>query len=364
MYLMRGAIMDRLIKKIDTQSKLITKSAPTLQVAINIPNLKLNYNFSTTSIDQKFHSASVGKLVTSTLLFILIEQNKLSLETKISQIINDGVLDKLFVYKKVDYKNEVTIKHLLSHTSGLNGYLEGHTIDKSVFTNDLIKQPNKLYTPKDLIEFTRVHQRAVGKPGDRFFYSDTGYVLLGLIIEKITRMSFSDAIDNYIFQPLNMNNTGQCFYHKDFDPEQLAPIKFNDKNIAKFKSLSCFFSGGGLFTTTHDLTLFLKALMGHQLIKEDSLKQMEDFKYPMHRAMYYGLGLMQIRFEKFFFLLKNMPRLQGHLGILGVHAWYDKETKDTYVINVGSNKDMIRSFQYLINIINIIEKEKKLSVKK
>jgi D-alanyl-D-alanine carboxypeptidase len=77
----------------------------------------------------------------------------------------------------------------------------------------------------------------------------------------------------------------------------------------------------------------------------------------------YGLGLMEIKFEKFFFLLKFMPKLQGHLGILGVHAWYNKDSKDIYVLNVGSTKDMVKSFQYLINVINIVEKEKKQLVK-
>lgn len=355
--------MDHLIKKIDLQSKVVSKSAPTLQVALNIPSLKFNYNFSTTTIDQKFHSASVGKLVTSTMIFMLIEQNRLKLDSRISEILEAGILDKLFVFRKIDYKNEVTIKHLLNNTSGVNDYLEGQTIDKTKFIDDVITNPNKLYTPHDLIKFSKVHQKTVAKPGDKFLYSNTGYVLLGLIIEKITRMSFSDALDNYIFNPLAMTNTGQCFYNKDFDANHLAPIHINNVEVSKYKSLSCFFSGGGLFTTTNDLTIFLKAFMGHKLIKEDSIRLMEEFKHPIHRSMIYGLGLMEIKFEKFFFLLKFMPKLQGHLGILGVHAWYNKASKDVYVLNVGSTKDMVKSFQYLINVINIVEKEKKQLVK-
>ena len=355
--------MDHLIKKIDLQSKVVSKSAPTLQVAVNIPSLKLNYNFSTTTIDQKFHSASVGKLVTSTLIFMLIEQNRIKLNTKVNEILEADVLERLFVFRKIDYKNEVTIKHLLNNTSGVNDYFEGQTIDKTKFVDDVIANPNKLYTPHDLIKFSKVHQKAVAKPGDKFLYSNTGYVLLGLIIEKITRMSFSNALDNFIFIPLNMANTGQCFYNKSFNANELAPILMNNVEVSKYKSLSCFYSGGGLFTTTNDLTVFLKAFMGHKLIKEDSIKLMEDFKYPIHRSMIYGLGLMEIKFEKFFFLLKFMPKLQGHLGILGVHAWYNKDSKDVYVLNVGSTKEMVKSFQYLINVINIVEKEKKQLVK-
>ena len=351
--------MENIKNKFEILSKKLAESTPTLQAAIIIPSLKLNYNYSSTSLDQIFHSASVGKLMTATLIFIIIEQAKLSLGTKINDILADDILEKLFVFRKIDYKKEVTIRHLLNHTSGVNDYFEGRTVDKVKFIDEVISNKNKLYTPLDLVNFTRVHQNCNSKPGEKFLYSDTGYVLLGLIIEKITRMSFSNALDTYIFKPLNMKNTGLCFYSKNFDANKLAPIYLNNKEISKYKSLSCDFSGGGLFTTAADLSIFINSFMGHKLIKEDTIKLMEDFKYPFHSAMFYGLGLMQLRFEKFFFLLKNMPRLQGHLGVLGVHAWYNKDSKDVYILNVGSTKDMIKSFQYLINIVNIVEKEKK-----
>lgn len=355
--------MDNLVKKIETQTKLMSKDVPTIQVSINIPSLKMEYNHSSTFLDQQFHSASVGKLFTSVLIFILIEQKLISLDTKISTILDKSVLDKLFVYRKFDYQDQVTLKHLLEHTSGINDYFDGPTIDKHSFTDEIIKSPTKLYTPLDLLDFTRIHQMAINKPGVKFFYSDSGYVLLGLIIERITKMSFSDALNKFIINPLNLTNTGLCFYNKAFDASKLAPLYLNNVDVSKFKSLSCDFSGGGLFTTTSDLTKFLNGLMGHQLIKETSLNLMEQFNHQYHGGMVYGLGLMQLKFEKFFFLLINMPRMQGHLGVTGVHAWYNKQTKDTYVFNVGSNKAMVRSFQYLINLVQIIEKEKKVVAK-
>jgi D-alanyl-D-alanine carboxypeptidase len=63
---------------------------------------------------------------------------------------------------------------------------------------------------------------------------------------------------------------------------------------------------------------------------------------------------MQIRFEEFFFMLKHLPRLQGHLGVTGVHAWYDPKTKAMFVLNVGNTKDMASSFRLLIKILQIV----------
>ena len=75
-------------------------------------------------------------------------------------------------------------------------------------------------------------------------------------------------------------------------------------------------------------------------------------------GIHYGLGMMQIRFKEFFFLLKNFPKLQGHIGVGGVYAWYDPETKAGFVLNVGNNKDMPKSFRLLIKILKLIQKEK------
>jgi len=70
--------------------------------------------------------------------------------------------------------------------------------------------------------------------------------------------------------------------------------------------------------------------------------------------------MMQVRFEEFFFLFKNLPRLQGHIGVTGVHAWYDPATKATIVMNVENTKDMARRFQLLIKILKVIYSELKL----
>jgi D-alanyl-D-alanine carboxypeptidase len=67
--------------------------------------------------------------------------------------------------------------------------------------------------------------------------------------------------------------------------------------------------------------------------------------------------MMQIHFEEFFFLLKSLPRLQGHLGVTGVHAWYDPATKSIFVLNVGNTKDMTKSFKLLIKIVQLVQQE-------
>ena len=89
--------------------------------------------------------------MTSTLIFMAIDQGKLALNTPISSILGHELLNGLFVYQDTDYQDQVTVRHLLGHMSGVNDYYESETFDGSTFTGDMINNPNTLWTPPELI---------------------------------------------------------------------------------------------------------------------------------------------------------------------------------------------------------------------
>ena len=109
-------------------------------------------------------------------------------------------------------------------------------------------------------------------------------------------------------------------------------------------------------TTAEDLLLFLDFLQNGRFIGRKSLEAMAAFEHRYRPGLHYGLGMMQVRFEEFFSLLKGMPRLRGHLGVTGVHAWYDLKTGATFALNVGNTGDMGKSFRLLIKIIKMLYK--------
>jgi D-alanyl-D-alanine carboxypeptidase len=345
---------DDLTNRIEQLLKKKEGKARTLQFAVRLPFLGIDYSYSNTRQDQRFHSASVGKLMTATLIFMAIEQGKFDLRTQARAVLAPGLLDHLLVFEGHDYQEEVTVEHLLGHTSGVNDYFESKTLDGSFFLDGVLKEPDRLWTPTDLLDFTRDRQQAAGRPGETFLYSDTGYVLLGLIVERAFQKPFHQALADLIFKPAGMDQTTLCFTGEDFDPAALAPLFVNGVDVHNFKSLSCDFSGGGLSTTAHDLILFLEGLNGGLFISQASLGRMADFSHRYRPGLHYGLGMMQVRFGEFFFLLKNLPQLQGHLGVTGVHAWHDPETHASFVLNVGDTKAMEMSFRLLISIVQTV----------
>ncbi len=339
--------------------KLLNKTAKktkTLQFSMKIPSLGISYNYSNTVPNQHFHSASVGKMMTGTLVFIAIEMGKLKLNSKVKNLLKDGMLEKLFVFNDHDYQDQITIKELLGHTSGVNDYFESRAFDGSLFIDDILNNPNTFFEPVDLIDYTRNKQVAIGKPGEKFFYSDTGYILLGLILESVFELPYHKILEKYIFQPAKMEETTFCFYSEGFNQDDLAPLYINGVDVHSFKSISCDFSGGGLSTTAEDLIKFLEYFQMGKLISQESIAAMSNFDNPYRQGLHYGLGLMETSFEEFFFLLKGLPRLRGHLGVTGVHAWYDPITKNSFAMNIGNTKDMVKSFRLLIAILQLVQR--------
>jgi D-alanyl-D-alanine carboxypeptidase len=343
--------LDQYFKKIGTQSKSFV-------VSVNAPKLDINYEYHKDDENHHFFIDSIGKMFTAVLILMAIENKQITMDDPIEPYFDEHFLDQLFVYDDIDYQKKVTVKHLLNHTSGIADYFEGNVMFGESFIDMIINNREKIWTPDELIDFTRSHQKAIAKPGQKFYYSDTGYILLSLILEKIHHQKYDDIIKNHIFKPLKMEKTylyNELSFHK-----KILPIELNGHDLTNTKSLTSDWSGGCAVSTAHDLTLFMKALHENKLIKKETftnaLKKVNRF----HLGLYYGKGFMETRFEKFFFALKwlKLPKLIGHIGTMSSHVWLNPEDGTCIVIYFGSNRYLTKSFNVLIHILKELKKVK------
>ncbi len=339
--------------------KIHSKNQPNpIQIRVYSEKLGLDYTYPTGTANQPYHVASIGKLFTATLVQMLAERGHLAVKDFISQYLPHSTLDRLFVYQDIDYASQVTIEHLLGHTSGVADYFEGGTTEGKSFINEILTNTGFHWTPEKLLAYTRDHQRSVGIPGNVFNYSDTGYILLGLIIEKVTGKSFAQNLKDEFFLPLEMNNSYLMFYSEPANTpkKEINKIWFNKVEITGFESLSCDWSGGGIISTTADLLKFNQALRKGQLVQKSTLESMDSCTHKFQPGIYYGLGMMEIRFKEFFFLLGKLPKIKGHIGILSTHLFYDPSTDAHIIMNFGSNTFMVGSFKALIEIENTLQR--------
>lgn len=309
--------------------------------------------------DTPFHVASVGKAFTATIIGVLIDEGTLSLDDKITEYLSDDVLKNLFLYEGNDYKDDVTIQNLLNHTSGVADYFEDEAAGIDKMQTLVINEPDTLWAPADLIGYTRVYQQAVNKPNAQYHYSDTGYILLGLIIENASGQSFDEMLHNHIFSPLNMNDSYLMFYSQPAnDVCSIADVHLGDVNVKDYQSLSIDWAGGGIISTVNDLAVFIRALNNYEIVTKQTLESLYKFDNQFMSGIHYGNGFMEYHFNEFFPTLGFLPNYTGHMGVLGTQMFYDKGSDTVYISSFGSTDYSAGSVQTMIKVLSTLERIK------
>jgi len=284
--------------------------------------------------DQPYFMASVGKLFTSVLFGILYEKRKLDYNDKINKFIPPDIMKDLHVYKGKDYSNDIKIKHLLNHTSGLHDYFDDKPKNTKPFIDIILEEKDRMWSPVKVIAWSKNNLKPHFPPGKGFHYSDTGYQLLGLIIEKLCGMPFHEALREHIFKPLNMNNSFLLHHSEPTEKSEfpVAGVYMGEKNVINHKSLSVDYAGGGIVSTSEDMLLFLQSIVKGKIISESTFKIMQDwagFFNIQFMGIDYGYGLMKFKAIPLF--LPEKYSIWGNAGSTGAFMFYNPRY-DTYCI--------------------------------
>jgi len=223
--------------------------------------------------------ASVSKVLTATAVLKLVNAGKIDLDQKVNTIL------KTFPYE------ECTIRMLLSHRTGMRNYAYFTDRDKSVWDRH-----NQL-TNKDILDILATKDIGLeSKTGTRFSYCNTNYAMLALIIEKITGLSYKEAMSEMIFKPLGMKNT--YVFDDDKDRKKIVPsYKGNGVEIG-FDYLDNVYGDKNVFSTVRDLLKFDRARQSPDFLKPELLKQVyTGYSNERKGTKNYGLGIRMINWE-------------------------------------------------------------------
>ncbi|HDR7914975.1 TPA: beta-lactamase family protein [Bacillus wiedmannii] len=286
--------------------------------------------------DFRFRIGSVTKTFTATVVLQLAEENRLNLDDSIEKwlpgvIQGNGYDDK-----------QITIRQLLNHTSGIAEYTRSKSFNlmdtkKSYRAEELVKMGSSM--PPDFA------------PGKSWSYSNTGYVLLGILIETVTGNSYAEEIENRIIEPLELSNT--------FLPGNSSVIPgtkhargyiqldgASEPKDVTYYNPSMGSSAGDMISTADDLNKFFSYLLGGKLIKEQQLKQMLTTVPTGEAALgRYGLGIYETK-------LPNGVSIWGHGGSIPGFVTFAGGTlggKHTLAVNLNSlNADSPDPFKNIL----------------
>ncbi len=278
------------------------------------------------NLDTKFNIASMNKMFTSIAVMQLVEKGIINLDDPISKYVDESWLPTKIT-------NKVTIRHLLSHTSGLGDY----------FNSTYWKSSHELFRMVDDFKTLVNGDTLAFEPGTNFSYSNTGMLLLGVVIQKATGMDYFEYIRKNIYKPTAMVNSDS--YDMDQPVENLAigysPTSNNkygwENNIYKFVIKGG--PAGGGFSTVGDLHHFALALINRKLVSSAS----QDLLWTDHSKSDYGYGF-DVR-------MGSKGKVIGHNGgFTGVSSDFDIFMDSGYIVVILSNySDVAHPVERLIN---------------
>ncbi|WP_459500550.1 serine hydrolase domain-containing protein [Bacillus sp. C1] len=274
--------------------------------------------------DYRFRIASVTKTFTATVVLQLAGENRLNLDDSIEKWLPGVVQGNGYD------GNQITIRQILNHTSGIAEYSRSKEAD--FFTN--IK---KSFTAEELVKIG-LSLPPDFVPGKGWSYSNTGYVLLGILIEKVTGNSYAEEIETRIVEPLELSNTFLPGNSSVIPGTKHARGYFKPDGASELKDVTYYnpsigSSAGDMISTADDLNKFFSYLLSGKLLKEQQLKQMLT-TVPTGSAeiVGYGLGIYETK-------LPNGVSIWGHGGGIPGFATFVGGTlggKHTLAANLNS----------------------------
>lgn len=216
--------------------------------------------------------ASIAKSMTALAVMQLVEQGLIDLDAPIQTYIPDYPMQE---------KTQITTRHLLSHTSGISGYKNGKEAQTKTTYATMAKAVDVFKNRKLLFE-----------PGARFSYSTYGYVILGLLIEQVSGVTFEDYLQKNIWDKAGMGNTGVEKYGVTIPGKSKLyhRVKKGKIKTSKQNNLSNRIPGGGFYITLEDMLKFGNAVLNNTFVTQSTLDLMRQHHSLEKEANAYGFG--------------------------------------------------------------------------
>lgn len=244
--------------------------------------------------DTPFSIASISKLFVATVALQLVQEGWLSLDQTVEQ----------WLPGLIPHGDRVSVRHLMNHTSGLPDYLD------EAFAESALADRGRVWAPRELVS-SALERRAI-TPVGRWRYSNTNYVVLGLIVEQVTHNSLARELHQRIIDPLGLSHTFVA-------PDDPLPAKLTHgyegrRDETMGRAMSFAWGAGNITSSAEDLVRFAGALFGGALLEPEALATMRTFAGtrgwdPPDLA--YGLGMMRQMLRA-----AQPAEAQGHSGAL------------------------------------------------
>lgn len=283
--------------------------------------------------------------------FFIASATKLYVTAILAQLRAEGVLDwdsslsDLLPHLPLrDLLGNATVREVMAHTSGLADYFEGsRRVGLSTF--DRVIDKDFSWNVNDVITWTVDMKPAVRGKG---LYSDTGYQLLGALIEKLDGCTFTESLHTRISQRIGLDNT-YCFSPETLSRySEVAPLMHGDHALNIPLAMASVRADGGIVSTSRDSLIFIDAFFGGELFPTELLSEMETDWHSIFRPLEYGTGVMRFKLPRLMTGFRRVPPFVGHSGASGTVMFRCPDYGLTIVGTVNQTKKRSLPYQLMV----------------
>lgn len=327
---------------IDEVATTITDKKRIFSMVLSVEQAKSGFSYTQAGGNMKSKSsyfiASVTKLYMTVVIMNLVKRGKVKLEDPMSHYLPETWLKGINVYKGVDYSSTITIKHLLSNTSGIPDYFFHKNEKGNTFADELLLGNDVSWNQDETIEYVKNLKPKFppGKKG-KSAYSDTNYQLLGKIIEEVTGKGIADVLREEVFDVLELKNT---YAYTNTDDQKPVPFYYKSKELWVPNYIASVTAEGGIVSTAEDMMCFLKAFFNGVFLTHNEIQRLKQWNLilPPPSLFYYGIGLEKLYVPRVISPLKPITEIIGFWGQTGSFAWHHPKT-DLYFTGTTNQID-------------------------
>ncbi len=276
--------------------------------------------------DDRYFIASVTKLYITTIILMLVNQGKLKLQDPIRKYLPDDMITGLHVIKEVDYSQDITIKHLISNTSGLPDYFFHKLPNGKTFASNILEGVDVSLSLEDTIRYVKdfTPKFPPGKKG-KAAYSDTNYQLLQKIIEVVCDQPLSEVFQKRIFDRLDLKHT---YAYTDITDTRPVPYNYGMKKLWVPKYMATITGEGGIVSTAKEVMVHTKSFFQGEFFAKEEIESLKQWNIilPPPSLFYFGVGLEKLFVPRIISPLKPIGEILGFWGQTGSFAFYHPKT--------------------------------------
>jgi len=298
--------------------------------------------------DSKYYIASINKMFMSAMILKFTTEGKVKLEDKFADYVSYDVIDKLHVINGKDYSCDITLKHMISQTSGLPDYIEGKLENGHITMKDLETGLDPDWPVNKVVNEVK-KMKPHFPPGEhgKAKYIDTNHQLLELVVEKVTGIP-NDQVLNNLFQELGMSDT---YVGNDINDKSYVQVRYKEKEISLGRFISS--TKNDIISTARDQMKFIKAFFSGYFWPKDKLKELEQWNkifFPFE----YGIGIEKFSMPAAMTLFKKMPDMIGHAGSVGSVAFHIPEKNIYFTGTVNQQAKPNAIYQIMLKVLSKI----------